>query len=267
MKNRAVYSLISGIALLVLIFFCACSSGGKQKDAGRGHVKAAKPVIDTSRVLETLELYRSKRYEGIEDALNDGEDHAFKLVLYGRELETLSPDLGKLTYLQTLDVAQNQLSELPVELSELYYLQGFYANGNRLTAFPDQLLLLPILSSMDLSENQIGSIPGEIMIMDQLTRLSMNENMLTSIPGQLYELNKLTILELGGNGLKKIPVGIDKLHELKKLDLSKNQLTAIPKGLDSMAASLKDLYIQGNQIPQEEIDRLITALPDTQIRF
>lgn len=257
--------LISGLAMAMLMFACTGSgNSGNLQDANR---EAEKPSIDTARVLETLELYRAKRYEGIQEALSGGVDQSFKLVLYGRKLDRISPEIGKLSYLQTLDVAQNELSEFPDELSELHYLQGFYANGNRLTTFPDQLLLLPILSSIDLSENQIVKIPAEIALMDQLTRLSMDDNMLTSIPVQLYELSKLSILELGGNGLTEIPAGIDNLKELKKLDLSNNQLKSVPEGLSNLSLNLKDLYLQGNQISRDEIDHLIAALPSTKIRF
>ena len=103
MKNSVLISLLSRIALLVVMFLSACSSGGKQKDAGQVYFETTKPAIDTALVLETL-----------------------------------SPKIGKLTYLQTLDVAQNLLFELPDELAGLHYLQGFYANGNRLTVFPEQ---------------------------------------------------------------------------------------------------------------------------------
>ncbi len=263
--REGISKLISGLAMVLLML--ACTGSGNNVNLKNVKLDAEKPSIDSARVLETLELYRAKRYEGIQDALSGGVDQAFKLVLYGRKLDRLSPEIGKLSYLQTLDVAQNELSELPDELSGLHYLQGFYANGNRLTAFPDQLLLLPILGSIDLSENQIVKIPAEIALMDQLTRLSMDDNMLTSIPVQLFELSNLTILELGGNGLTEIPAGIDSLKELKKLDLSNNQLRSVPKGLSNLSLNLKDLYLQGNQIPRDEIDNLIAALPSTKIRF
>jgi Leucine-rich repeat (LRR) protein len=103
--------------------------------------------------------------------------------------------------------------------------------------------------------------------MDQLTRLSMDRNHLTRIPADLYKLGNLSVLELSGNGLESLPEGLENLGKLKKLDLSKNQLTRVPEGLSAMGGHLKDLYIQGNKIPPEEVERLASALPNTSIRY
>jgi hypothetical protein len=255
------------VILLLAGFLAGCSSSGGKQGNDTEIMKAEKPIVDNAMVLETLELYQAKRYESLQEAMAAGIENVHKLVLYGRALGTLSPDIGNLTYLQTFDVARNNLKELPDELSRLHYLQGFYANINYLVEFPNQLLLLPLLKSIDLSDNQIASIPPEIIRMDQLTRLSMDRNLLTEIPVQLYELPNLSVLELSGNGLSKIPEGISNLKNLKKLDLSKNQLSAVPRDMATMSGHLVDLYLQGNRLPQEEIDWLNRALPNTTIRF
>jgi Leucine-rich repeat (LRR) protein len=256
---------ILAAVLLTNLDSCAPEEGKHSHEAGI--MEAEKPFIDTSRVLGTLELYRARRYEGIGEALEAGVDHAHKLVLYGRKLGVLSPDIGKLTSLQTLDVAYNDLAVLPNEIAGLHYLQGFYANGNKLTAFPAQVLLLPILTSLDLSENQISSIPEEIVRMDQLKRLSMDRNLLTSIPVQLYRLKDLSVLELSGNGLSVIPEGISGLTKLKKLDLSHNQLSTLPREITTLAGHLEELMVQGNRIPLEELEWLSEAMPGTRIRY
>jgi len=253
--------------LLLAGVLAGCTASGRRYGNDKEIMKAEKPGVDTTMILETLELYQAKRYESLQEAMSAGIENVHKLVLYGRELGTLSPEIGNLTYLQTFDVARNNLKELPDELSRLHYLQGFYANINYLVEFPKQLLLLPLLKSIDLSDNQITSIPPEIVRMDQLTRLSMDRNQLTAIPGQLYELSNLTELELSGNGLSKIPEGISNLKNLKKLDLSKNQLSAVPRDIAALSGHLTDLYIQGNKLPQEEIDWLGKALPNTTIRY
>ncbi len=139
-------------------------------------------------VLETLELYRAKRYEGIQEAMGAGVENVYKLVLHGKSMGTLSPDIGRLTFLHSLDVSKNKLTLLP----------------------------------------------GEIMKMDQLTRLSMDKNTLTSIPVQLFNLSKL-----------------------------KN----LPKEIITLSESLGEMNIQGNQIPREEIEWLIEAMPATKIRY
>lgn len=263
-KNTIYYicALMAGFLLV-----SACGSGPENRSLDKGIMDAEKPVIDTSKVLENIEIYRAKRYESIQAAMQAGAENVYKLVLWGRKMGTLSPQIGKLTYLATLDVAYNELTELPPEIADLHYLQGFYANGNRFTEFPTQILLLPILTRLDLSENRITEIPGEIKKMDQLTRLTMDKNRLMGIPIQLYELDNLEILELKGNGLSVIPEGISNLGKLRKLDLADNQLTTIPKEVTSMTGHLKEFNIQGNQVPDEEIKWLIESMPSTSIRY
>ena len=268
MRNKSFFYPVWITLASFLLFTWSCNTPEKRKDGlNREIMEADKPPVDTAMVLETLELYRAKRYEGIQDALAAGVENAHKLVLYGRRLGTPSPEIGRLTYLQSLDVAFNELTELPGEISNLHYLQGLYANGNDLQEFPSQILMMPILEKVELSENQISRIPGEIMKMDQLVRLSMDRNTLTAIPVQLYELENLEILELAGNGLSTLPEGISSLKKLKKLDLANNQLRSLPREITTLSATLEEMNIRGNQLPAEEIEWLISSLPETRIRY
>ena len=246
----------------------SCSSGGSdQQGADPAILEAEKPQVDTTRVPELIELYRAKRYESIQEGMAAGVEEVLKLSFHGKKIGALSAEIDRFTYLATLDIANNDLTDLPDELAKLHYLQSFYANGNRFSRFPEQLYLLPLLVRVDLSANQISRIPPEILKMDQLTSLKLEENLITEIPVELYELSKLDVLNLAGNGLSKVPEGIGNLKSLTKLDLSKNQLTSLPKELTSLAGHLEELSIQGNQIPREEIDWFREAMPSTQIRF
>ena len=254
----------------ILLYFPSCHAPGSDRGSkamDQKQLQVDKPEIDSSRVLNTLELYRAIRYEGMQEAMQAGPDHVYKLVLYGRNLESLPPDIGEFTYLASLDVSHNELSELPQAITELHYLQGFYATHNRLSNFPGQVLHLPVLMKLDLSGNQIGRIPPGIRWMDQLTRLTMDDNILTAIPVEVYALRNLTVLELAKNGITVIPEGISNLTALEKLDLSGNQLTGLPREITTLGKNLKELNIQGNRIPPEEVEWLIEAMPGTQIRY
>jgi Leucine-rich repeat (LRR) protein len=228
---------------------------------------AEKPRIDDRIVLEELDLYRAKRYESIHTAIASGPDSIYKLVLYGKKLGVLDPQLGRLSMLHSLDVAYNELEDLPPELSSLHYLHGFYANGNKLNRFPKQIILLPLLSKLDLSENLISEIPAEIRRMDQLVKLDLGENNISDLPMELYGLTRLEVLTLDHNSLSGISSEIKNLQSLRKLDLSNNHLRTLPKEIISLGASLTDLEIQGNEIPLEEIMSLKEAMPNTNIRY
>lgn len=269
-RSLRVYQLFVMLTWGLSLVFTACHP--PQADRGNGQTgreveKLQKPQIDSSKVLNTLELYRAKRFEGIQEAISSGPEQVFKLVLYGRDMKNLTPDIGQLIYLASLDISHNKLTGLPEELSGLHYLQGLYITHNRLNRFPEQIFLLPVLMKLDLSNNQISEIPPEIRQMDQLTRLTMDQNTLTAIPVDLYALTNLNVLELAGNGLTSIPEGISNLTALEKLDLSGNQLTGLPREITTLAGTLEEINIQGNRIPGEEVQWLIEAMPETQIRY
>lgn len=257
------------LSLGLLVFCCGSCQPAGSGYSGTNQPKALeeKPVIDSSRVPDILELYRAKRFESISEAQFAGRETVFKLVLQGRSMGSLSADISEFTYLASLDVAFNELTDLPEEVSDLHYLQGFYANGNKLREFPEEILRLPILARVDLSENQISVITKEISQLDQLTRLSLSSNLLMEIPTALYKLKNLLVLELDNNGLSELPAGISALTSLKKLNLAKNQLKSIPREIISLSQTLVELDIKGNQIPGEEIDWLKEAMPLTEIRF
>jgi len=256
------------LAAAILIQSFSCSSAGPDNsETNRARMIAEKPEVDTSKIPELIELYRAPRYESIQEALLAGPENVLKMSFHGKKIGSLSPEIEQFPYLASLDVANNDLSSLPAEISNLHYLQGFYANGNRLDHFPEVLFLLPLLDRVDLSGNQISTLPVEIMKMDQLASLSLEENLLTGIPVQLYELDHLEVLNLAKNGLYKIPEGIGHLKNLRKLDLANNQLTSLPRELASLSGTLKEMNIQGNPIPRDQIDWFIEAMPSTGIRF
>ncbi|HDS06874.1 MAG TPA: leucine-rich repeat domain-containing protein [Bacteroides sp.] len=261
--------LFYGLILYVILFaFQACNtSPGEKQESRESIISANKPMVDTSRILDRLSLYRARRYDSVQSALSDDPEKVYKMVLWGKKLGVIPPAIGQLKYLHSLDVAHNELAELPEELSELHYLQGFYANGNRLKRFPEQILLLPMLDRVDLSENQIMEIPEGIARMDQLTKLDMGENRLTDLPAELFELTNLEILTLDHNALGRLSPGISGLRKLRKLDLSNNFLKEIPWEITGLKETLTDLEIQGNQIPAEQVRSLAEAMPSTNIRF
>lgn len=256
------------ILYATLSAFQACNTSPDGKSGlDQSFMLAEKPAIDSSMVLERLSLYRARRYESIQNALSGDPDKVYKLVIWGKKLGVIPPDIGRLKYLHSLDVAYNELTELPEELSELHYLQGLYASGNLLTEFPEQILLLPMLDRIDLSENRITEIPGEIIRMDQLRKLDVGENKLTDLPARLFELTNLEILTLDNNALTRLSPDISNLRNLRKLDLSNNFLKEIPWEITGLEGTLTDLEIQGNEIPAEKVRELADAMPSTNLRF
>lgn len=259
------FNLFFGVFFLIGLHSCDNNSDGTNID--RKILKAEKPLPDSAKVLEEFEMFRSKRYEEIDTAIQENPEEVYRMVLWGKSLTQIPEEIGKFVYLHSLDVGYNKLTTLPEALSQLHYLQGLYASSNELTTFPDQILLLPLLYKLDLSENRISEVPREIKKMDQLSRLDMGKNLLTTLPEELYELDNLEVLYLDNNSIAAISSEVSNLRRLKKLDLSGNQLERIPPHIIQLKDSLTDLRIQGNPIPMEEIKALMEAMPGTEIRF
>ena len=60
--------------------------------------------------------------------------------------------------------------------------------------------------------------------------------------------------------------GISGLSSLNKLYLQNNRLTSVPGDLQYMT-QLKELWLQGNDIPMPVIEELQLKLPGTKIRY
>ena len=197
--------------------------------------------------------------------VTDGSGRVTRLTLPGNQLSgAIPPALGRLTQLQSLDLAQrwdstsqkrisNQLSgAIPPELGGLTQLQWLNLGGNQLSgAIPPELAGLTQLQSLNLGGNQLsGAIPPELGGLTQLQDLSLWGNQLSgAIPPELAGLTQLQSLSLGGNQLSgAIPPELAGLTQLQDLSLWGNQLSgAIPPELAGLT-QLQWLSLGGNQL-------------------
>ena len=165
----------------------------------------------------------------------------------------IPPDLGQLTNLQSLSLSGNQLSgAIPPELGGLTQLQWLSLGGNQLSgAIPPDLGQLTNLQSLSLSGNQLsGAIPRELGGLTQLQSLSLSGNQLSgAIPPELGGLTQLQWLSLGGNQLSgAIPPDLGQLTNLQSLSLSGNQLSGAIPPDLGQLTNLQSLYLWGNQL-------------------
>ena len=197
--------------------------------------------------------------------VTDGSGRVTRLTLPGNQLSgAIPPALGRLTQLQSLDLAQrwdstsqkrisNQLSgAIPPELGGLTQLQELSLWGNQLSgAIPPELAWLTQLQSLYLGDNQLsGAIPPELAWLTQLQSLYLGDNQLSgAIPPELAGLTQLQRLSLGGNQLSgAIPPELAGLTQLQRLDLNGNQLSGpIPPELAGLT-QLQWLSLGGNQL-------------------
>ena len=116
--------------------------------------------------------------------------------------------MGRLTKLQQLSLAENQLTTVPESLGQLTQLQELWLDNNRLTSVPESLGRLTQLHELWLSENRLESVPESLGQLTQLKTLSLSGNRLRSLPDSLDKLTALGQFYLHRNDALGLPPAI-----------------------------------------------------------
>ncbi|XBH96771.1 hypothetical protein VPH35_087092 [Triticum aestivum] len=153
------------------------------------------------------------------------------LLLNGTGLAgALSPAIGNLTFLRTLDLSFNSLhGGIPASLGRL---QGLYLDDNAFSGtFPVNLSSCVSMNEMVLDNNKIGGrIPAELgEKLTSLTEFSLSNNSFTGhIPASLANLSHLQILDLTSNQLVgSIPPGLESIQNMQYFSLYDNLLSGM----------------------------------------
>jgi len=151
------------------------------------------------------------------------------LVLADNELTEISPRIAGLKKLRMLDLGHNLLSAVPETMGELSGLTDFlYLHDNRLTALPAGLGRLTRLRYLNIGENPFGEFPECVCAMAGLIELRATDCGLREVPGSIGKLGRLRELHLRNNKLSSLPGEIGLLRELRLLDLRGNPLADLP---------------------------------------
>mmetsp|Transcript_5418 Transcript_5418/g.11775 ORF Transcript_5418/g.11775 Transcript_5418/m.11775 type:complete len:912 (+) Transcript_5418:64-2799(+) len=178
-------------------------------------------------------------------------------------ITTIPPQIGQLTNLEVLSLADNALSgQVPVQLGDLISLRRLQLSGNFFEGqLPGALGRLEMLEELDLSFNWLSStIPAEYGNMISLASLSLNSNyndndgyftwgIKGTLPSELGELKNLQHINLSDNYLTgTLITEFGQLYLLQTLNLKNNFLQGpIPKEY-SNSVSLKEIFLQENNI-------------------
>ena len=165
----------------------------------------------------------------------------YAVVPHGRltnHITSLPEELGNLTKLHTLFIANNLVSDLPdsfVKLTKLTDVEIY--NCPKMTKIPDVVA-------------ELSSII--------LLNISANEHMAATMPAFLDKLftgpsqREIQILYCTDNMLAELPTSVKNLKKLGLLDLSTNKLTTIPPlGID---VSPVQLAFDSNQLTELQVD-------------
>ncbi|KAM0865146.1 hypothetical protein ACQ4PT_043467 [Festuca glaucescens] len=199
------------------------------------------------------------------------------LNLSGQNLQgQITPSLGNLTFLETLDLSNNTLVGPLPPLNNLRKLQILYLNNNFLQGIiPSETGFLSNLEALDLSFNSLvgplpslgnlqllqnlmlhhnhlqGIIPDALTNCSNLTNVDLSFNSLVGeIPPKLGFLPYLLSISFASNHLEgSIPDELGQLPALQYLLLGDNKLSGeFPHGLLNLSTSLKILSLESNML-------------------
>ncbi len=172
------------------------------------------------------------------------------LNLANNKLTANPTSLGRLhtlPQLQSLDLSDNQLTVLPEWIGDLKQLRALDISNNRLKALPESLSNLMQLQSLSLSFNQLKELPESIARLKNLRHLWLHNNPVESLPEVLGELTKLEILDIYAVKFLVVPDCLEQLLQLKELYLGGRQRTTIPHFIRDLSR-LEVLYLHDEQL-------------------
>ncbi|KAG9445108.1 hypothetical protein H6P81_016448 [Aristolochia fimbriata] len=189
------------------------------------------------------------------------------LDLKGNRLSGQIPDeIGDCTNLKNLDLSMNSLyGDIPFSISKLKQLEELILKNNQLTGpIPSTLSQIPNLKTLDLALNQLtGDIPRLIYWNEVLQYLGLRGNSLTgTLSPDMCQLTGLWYFDVRGNNITgTIPESIGNCTSFEILDISYNQITGeIPYNIGFLQVAT--LSLQGNRLTGKipEVIGLMQAL-------
>ncbi|EMK18165.1 leucine rich repeat protein [Leptospira kirschneri serovar Bim str. 1051] len=174
-----------------------------------------------------------------------------ELLIWGNELETISPEISSLKNLTRIGAERNKISSFPNIEIAFESVINLSLDKNQLTQIPEGLTrLFPNLKSLGLSDNQLEEIPADLFKnFPKLDTLSLSNNQLSDLPKSIARLESLKNIYLKNNRFVQIPEILKELKKLKDISLSGNQISELPEFLSEMT-ELKELKIGNNPIAQ-----------------
>ncbi|CAL4951584.1 unnamed protein product [Urochloa decumbens] len=178
---------------------------------------------------------------------------ALNLPSYGLT-GTLSPDIGNLTFLRTLNLSSKWFRrEVPASIGRLARLHTLDLSYNTFSGtIPTNLSFCVSLQFLILASNRLnGSIPVELgNKLTNLQEISLTNNSLTgTIPASLANMSSLNYLDLSTNHFQgPIPPELGNIEGLQELAVLENNLSGVvPHSLYNLSL-MKNFEVQENML-------------------
>lgn len=202
----------------------------------------ARALAEKGIEIEATELYKTMTEREIID-IKSGKQNIKKMdTLHGtlcNGLKSLPAEIGNLTKLQYLFIANSEIETLPDEIGDLVSCTDLEIyNCPNLKNFPLQIARLPELVSLNIANNAQWSAEEIYAGFEALTLGPSN--------------TKLQILYARQNNLKELPESFKNMTKISLLDLAYNKIETIhPLG---KSVSPVQLYLDGNLLESLPVD-------------
>jgi Leucine-rich repeat (LRR) protein len=188
-------------------------------------IEPSNDTSDTEAKSMTEQMSKQIALERIENAFRFRET---ELNLSGWGLEELPLEIGRLVWLEKLDLESAGIHFLPKEIGLLKNLKELNLFDNRLETLPKEIGELTSLEHLDLNFNHITQLPSEFGRLENLTHLEYGDCNLGYFPFVITKLRNLQVLYMDYGGFEYLPAEIGNLTELEVLDLNANLLSSLP---------------------------------------
>lgn len=169
-------------------------------------------------------------------------------------LTRLPTSINGLQYLESLQLADNEISDFGLDFIGLTRLAHVDARGNNIKQLPGSIWKAPALKTLNLSSNIISGFPeppfyiSSPPLAESLEELYLAENVLTDVAmDEIYLLTKLTVLNISHNQIFDLGDDIGRLANLTDLFVSGNGISRIPESIEHLQR-LKAFFINGNKL-------------------
>eukprot|EP01133_Synstelium_polycarpum_P007235 gene7235-8411_t len=114
------------------------------------------------------------RFATLEDL--DLSYNSIQLLAVNLSFNKLPMEIGKLTQLLLLDLAENELRALPSQVGQLKMLTKLYLDNNDFLEIPDQIGNLVELKELNLRSNQLVDLPSALSRLTKLAIIDLEDN-------------------------------------------------------------------------------------------
>lgn len=185
----------------------------------------------------------NNRLEQLEHAELGGLTGLLKLNLANNRLKHLPPYFGAYRALRTLNISSNFLEKFPSFLCELDSLVDLDVSFNLIMNFPDNIGDLKSLERLVITNNRLsGALPDAFTHLQSLRELDVKYNAISAID-VISQLPKLEIMTADHNAISQF---IGSFERLRSLKLNANPITKF--GITSSVPTLKLLNLSSAQL-------------------